>query len=609
MANRGTVNSRLQGRFSITITLATAIGLLVLITAGSVLGVGVWLAQKNTFSLLSANADQAIGAAVKQIEQHLRPAEHQAGFIAARIERGELDPGDRKGFGQFLIGALAAAPQIEAVMLIDRNLQAYAAGRDRERGEINLNDFDYSGDPIVRASLAALGQGPSWGAPIWRDEFKKTYLNLAYPVVRGGEAIGAVVAVVSVEQLSSFVSTMGLPHAGQRFILYGRDRVLAHSLLIEGYPQGSDAAPLPTVRGFGDAALAAIWSDENRYELELMELPQNTAGHVVQIDGEEYVYIYRTVKGFGPLPLTVGAYFQSADVGAEVRRMIAALIAGVAALILSLITAIFVGRRIARPIVRFSAAAGRIRDLDISQVEELPGSVFRELNEQSKSFNAMLRALRWFELYVPRKIVESLIKRGSAEEALSDAREITVLFTDIVGFSTASEGMRAAEVAAFVNAHFSIVVECIEAEGGTVDKFIGDAVMAFWGAPEEQPDAPERACRAALAIAAEMRTENRRKQARGETPTHIRIGIHSGSATVGNIGAPGRLNDTIIGDTVNIGQRLEQLGKEVYPDGVDVSILISSDTAGQLGDAFRPSPAGRYKVKGRVGEIEVFELL
>jgi adenylate cyclase len=602
------VNERLQGRVSITITLATAIGLLVLITAGSVLGVGVWLAQKNTFSLLSSNADQAIGAAVDQVERYLRPAEQQAEFIAQRIERGSSDPGERDSFGELLIGALAAAPQIEAVMFIGPGLQAHAAGRDRETDSVVLNDFDYSGDPFVRASMDSLATEASWGPPIWRDEFKKAYLNLAHPVLREGELIGAVVSVVSVEQLSSFVSAAGANHAGQRFILYGGDLVLAHARLVDGYPKGSDAAPLPPVAGFADPILAAMWRKEQRYELEQMVLPPNTDGHVLNIDGDEYVFIYRAIDGFGPRPLTIGTYFKASDVGEEVERMIMALIAGIVALFLSLIAAVIVGRRIARPIVRFSAAAGRVRDLDISQVADLPPSVFRELNEQANSFNAMLRALRWFELYVPRKLVGSLIKRGNAADSLSDARDITVMFTDIVGFSSASEGMRAAEVAAYLNDHFSIVVECIEAEGGTVDKFIGDSVMAFWGAPEKQPDAAERACRAALAIAGRIAETNAQHRASGKSPTRIRIGIHSGSATVGNIGAPDRLNYTIIGDTVNIGQRLEQLGKEIHAEARDVSILISGTTMAQLGPAFAPVAAGRHKVKGRIGEIEVFEL-
>ena len=603
------MSSRLQGRLSITITLTTAIGLLVLIAAGSVLGVGVWLAQKNTFSLLSENANQGINAATSQVEQHLRAAEHQVDFIARLITQSEVSPDDKKMFGQFLLGALAAAPQIEAVMFINPDSQALIAGQSREDQSAVINEQDFSDDPTVQASMGKISFGPTWLPPIWREQFNKTYLNLAQAVIRDGVFVGAVVAVVSVEQLSLFVATTSVRHdAGTHFILYGRDQVIAHSLLSDGYTEGSDEAPLPTVANFPDPVIAAMWTNDATYDLKVVELAQGTDGHVIQLDDAEYIFIYRDLPGFGPLPLRVGAYFQTSDIGEEVRRMIAALIAGVVVLILSVVAAIFVGRHIARPIVQFSAAAGRIRDLEIPDVKELPGSIFRELNEQANSFNAMLGALRWFELYVPRKIVESLIKRGAPEQALSDAREITVMFTDIVGFSSASEGMKASEVAAFVNAHFSLVVECVEAEGGTVDKFIGDSVMAFWGAPDAQDDAAMRACRAGLAIARRMNEENSLKAARGEPPVRIRVGIHSGSATVGNIGAPGRLNYTIIGDVVNIGQRLEQLGKELYEPGTEVAILISAETANRLDASFNPLPAGHHKVKGRVGEIEVFKL-
>ncbi|MYF87564.1 MAG: adenylate/guanylate cyclase domain-containing protein [Rhodospirillaceae bacterium] len=186
--------------------------------------------------------------------------------------------------------------------------------------------------------------------------------------------------------------------------------------------------------------------------------------------------------------------------------------------------------------------------------------------------------------------------------------DITVMFTDIAGFSSVSEDLSAPEVAALVNRHFEIVAGCIEAEDGTVDKFIGDSVMAFWGAPDAQPDAAGRACRAALAIADGIRAENVQRQAAGEAPLGIRIGIHSGSATVGNIGSPGRINYTIIGDAVNVGQRLEQLGKTLCPDGSETAILISGDTAAGLGPEFAPKPAGRHRVKGRAGEVDVFTL-
>jgi class 3 adenylate cyclase len=591
--NPGEPESRWNGRVSITVTLATAIGLLVVVSVGVVLGVGVWLAQKNTFALLSENADQGVSAAVDRIRQHLRPAEHQARFLAERIMRGEVDPADRERFAPMLTGALAAAPQIEAVMFIDPGLQALVAGFDRASGDVALAVADYSRDPIISNSMRDVRSGMTWARPIWREEFQKTYLNLAYPVVRDDTFIGAVVAVVSVRELSDFVAGVAAPEAGRQFVLYGRDRVLAHSLLAEGYPGRSATEPLPRLAEFGDPVLAAIWRRAGRHELH-MKLPQGTDGHVLDTDDDRYVFV---------------AYFRAADVGEEVRRMIVSLVAGVVVLIVSLAAAVFIGRRMANPIVRFSAAASQIRDLDISKVESLPGSVFRELNDQSAAFNAMLRALRWFELYVPRKIVERLVKQGDVRETVSDDREIAVMFTDIVGFSTISQGMSAPEVAAFVNQHFALVAGAIEAEDGTVDKFIGDSVMAFWGAPERQEGRAERACRAALAIAAAIRDDNRLRAAAGRPPVGIRIGIHSGHVTVGNIGAPGRLNYTIIGDAVNIGQRLEQLGKEVYPAGTDVAILISGDTARDLGPDFKPIAAGRHKLKGRVGEVEVFRLI
>jgi adenylate cyclase len=235
--------------------------------------------------------------------------------------------------------------------------------------------------------------------------------------------------------------------------------------------------------------------------------------------------------------------------------------------------------------------------------------MFRELNDQSIAFNTMLRALRWFEQYVPRKIVEHLIRHGEIQDTNSDAQEITVLFTDVAGFSTISEDMSAPEVAAFVNHHFSLVVGCIEAEGGTVDKFMGDAVMAFWGGHSDAIESSaQKACRAALAISKAMLDDNRQRQTKGLSMVGIRIGIHTGMATVGNIGAPGRLNYTVIGDTVNVGQRLEQLGKELYSQSNEISILISGPTARHLDSSFNPVSAGNYKLKGRVGEIEVFEL-
>ncbi|MCY3670131.1 MAG: hypothetical protein OXH14_03530 [Alphaproteobacteria bacterium] len=598
--------ARWNGQLSITVTLATAISLLVLVSVGGVFGVGIWLAGKNTLALMSANANQSIAGMVDRIERHLLPAEDQARFIAERVESGEYDPEDRTTFGRLLTGGLAGVPQIESISFFYPELTTFYAAR-YGGGRIELGELDHAGDPRYRAYLASMPKEPHWVPPYWIERHEGTYFSRVHPVRRGGRFVGAAVATASIRELSAWVRKVDASGPGTRFVLYGRDHVLAHPLMADGYPGLSLEHPLPGLAAFQDSVLAAVWREEGRSDL-IISLTEGTGGHTIRIGGREHAFMFRQLHGFGPEPLTVGVWYRVEDVSAELRRMTVALVVGIGALVLSVVAALILGRRIARPIVRFSAAAGQVRDLNIGDIGDLPGSVFRELDQQAKSFNAMLRALRWFELYIPRKVVERLVKRGDFDDTISSALEITVMFTDIAGFSSVAENLSAPDVAALVNRHFEIVAGCIEAEDGTVDKFIGDSVMAFWGAPDAQPDAAERACRAALAIADGVRAENVRRRAAGEAPLGIRIGIHSGSATVGNIGAPGRINYTIIGDAVNVGQRLEQLGKVVFAEGCETAILVSGATAAELGPEIHLAPAGRHRVKGRAGEIDVFSL-
>jgi len=276
-------------------------------------------------------------------------------------------------------------------------------------------------------------------------------------------------------------------------------------------------------------------------------------------------------------------------------------------LVLSLLAAILLGRRIARPIKRIAAAARTMSELRFDQAEHLPASRIRELNDQSTAFNGLISGLRWFENYVPRSLVHRLLAKSETMDLPSETREVTVLFTDIVGFTALSEPLSAADLAAFINEHFALVNRCIEAEGGTLDKYIGDAVMAFWGAPGTQPDHAERGLRAARAIAAAARADNVRRRTRGLEPVRLRIGLHSGPVVVGNISAPGRVDYTIVGDTVNVAQRLEQLGKEA-DSAAEVCILASETTVMAAGNPADFTPLGDHRLRGRDQPLTVFRL-
>ncbi len=288
--------------------------------------------------------------------------------------------------------------------------------------------------------------------------------------------------------------------------------------------------------------------------------------------------------------------------------MIYALGAAGVVLALSLLAVFFFGRAIARPIVRLAERSRAIRELDLSSARPSGGSWFRETDDAAAAYNSMLSGLRWFETYVPKSLVLRLMRLG--EDAIrSEQRTVTVMFTDIADFSGLSERYPPAELVELLNRHFGLLLEKIETEDGTVDKFIGDSVMAFWGAPEARLDHAEATCRAALAIRTAISAENQRRAAAGAEPLGLRIGIHSGTAVVGNIGAAGRLNYTLIGDTVNVAQRLEALGKELDIREREIAILLSGATAALLGARFEVRALGDHKLRGRRTATEVFELL
>jgi class 3 adenylate cyclase len=384
--------------------------------------------------------------------------------------------------------------------------------------------------------------------------------------------------------------------------------VLAHSLISGGFPGLSKEKPLPSIFEINDPVMAAMWESHPHQEINALRF-EGGGGHVVEVRGEPFVFLHREITDYGERPWLVGSYFHAANFATEMRRLMWAGVAGVAILLVAIGTAAVLGRQIAHPVRRLASEAKQIGAFDFAAVSELPGSRLEELNDAAGAFNAMLRGLRWFETYVPKTLVKRLMGRGEAHDLASVERKVTVLFTDIAGFTGLSETMPAAEIADFLNNHFTLVAKCVEAESGTVDKYIGDSVMAFWGAPETHHDHAERACRAALAVSVALKSDNEARSQEGKPPARIRIGVHTGDVIVGNIGAPGRINYTIVGDTVNTASRLEQLCKEVCTGSPEVSILVSGATAAALGPGFAPTSVGDHRLRGRHETVEVYRLL
>ncbi len=588
-------------RYSITTVLGVTLALLVVLTSAVVVAPLLVLGRQTTLGLLRDRGELALGQLEARVRQQMQPAANQLTFIADVLGRPGPMPFDGGRIGDLLTGALAATPQIASLTFVDADYRAVTATREEEGVQIERADLAY--DPLVAMGERRLG---GWWSDLIRGPGDDVLVVRQHSVWREGRFYGMLFARISARQLSSALAAMQSGLEGSTFILYDHDYVLAHPHLTRGVPDKGPAQILPRINEVDDPVLAAIWSEPSR--LPLLGRSSGSV-HAVQVGDYRWLFIYRMIYGYGEKPWMIGTYFRAIDVLAELRQLAYAAVGAIAAVGLAILAALWVGRWLARPITQLATAARHIRGLRFSAMPELPRSPLRELDDQARAFNDMLAALRWFESYVPRKLVRRLAQRRDRGPLPSVEREVTVMFTDIVGFTPMAERMSAVETAQLLNHHFEMVTKAIEAEDGTVDKFIGDAAMAFWGAPGRRSDHAERALRAARAIAEAVQADNRLRVAAGHPPIRLRVGIHTGPAIVGNIGAVGRINYTIVGDTVNTAQRIEDMARKFATGEHDVAVLFSGATERLLGPEIAREAVGTFTLRGLVEPVPLFRLV
>ncbi len=216
------------------------------------------------------------------------------------------------------------------------------------------------------------------------------------------------------------------------------------------------------------------------------------------------------------------------------------------------------------------------------------------VEERDKAF---LR--RTFEAYFPPKVVERIIANPDLIASAGERKELTILFSDIAGFTKRSSTLPPDQIQGFLNEYFEAMIDIVFRYEGTVDKFIGDGLMVFCGDPEHQPDHAVRCVRMAVDMQHKIREISARWEQRGDPPLNVRIGINTGVVVVGNLGSARRLSYTVLGSNVNLAARLEANA----PVG---GILISSRTNELLAGAVPTRPAGKISVKGLDEPVEVF---
>jgi len=599
-------------RLNITPTLATVIGAFVFVTAALVLLVQASTSEKvvrqlggSLINVGMASLEQAFTAQIAAVEEASR-------FTAQALETGSILMRKPQEMADYLFGTLSAMEHVSFIIIADRNGNFIQIDRGRGDGILVPQFVPKTDETHALAGLiasSAARTGTFWTGPSYYPQRQHTYIAHIQPVLSGdgGAHEGLVLVAMSMERLSEITRDISTDLVNVFMINPQTYGLIAHPALPDVFKELGPNAPLIALEKVPDDFLKTL------REME----PVDATGYGIReghdlltgrtAEGKKRFVIVQSAE-LGPtgLPISFGAHFPAEILEQPLEQLTDAILIGVALLGLSLFGAGLLAHRIGQPIRRAAVGARAVADLELDSVEQLPRSFVRELDDLAGGFNSMVGGLAAFSRYVPKTLVRKLLREGRAD-APPEERRVAVLFTDIAGFTSASEGMSATETAAFVNHHLSLLGAEITREGGTIDKYIGDSVMAFWGAPEQLSNPAEPAARAAIAMARAIHADNTDRASRGEAPVRIRIGLHMGPLVVGDIGAPERVNYTVIGDTVNIASRLESLGKEIDASA-EVVILASGEIARSLDVAIDCQPIGPQTVKGRAEPLDVVRL-
>jgi class 3 adenylate cyclase len=572
-----------------------------------------WTARRNIESVVASLNGQTADAVRSELDHTFRAAEGAAEIVRSILFQATISADDEAKREFVFLSVLRSNPALSWVgfgfpdgrffgshATTEGTIEMVEIGAPDSLGARTLRRDIYApipGDIFFKERIKGTSQYEAKGSPWYRSAVSETNQHWTMvSLLPSGFEPAAVVATrvdvysqfrgvlmvsINLAKLSHFLSGLNIATSGAAAIVTRDGQVVASSMRGEQNMGRLDSRSGPMAE-----AMAQLLASKEYAAL----LDTRIAGPV-----------YSTAAGLGFNGWQLLTAIPRSAFTAEIDRNARRLIVFVAALAImaALIAAAFGHTLFVRPIKALASEIEFVESFRLDQVRRL-SNWLAELDDLSAALKRMATGLSAFGRYIPTELVRDLIAQGVEPKPGGELREITVLFADLPGFTALAERY-GPDVEPYLTAFLTVATEAIAWEEGTVDKFIGDAVMAFWNAPRAVPDHAVRAARAAEAIRTAMQSIAR-PGGRVEGPV-VRIGLNTGTAMVGNIGSADRLSYTAIGDTVNIASRIEGLAKE---HGIE--IMVSETTAGELGKGFALRPVGEASIRGRAGKITVFEL-
>lgn len=424
-------------------------------------------------------------------------------------------------------------------------------------------------------------------------------ITIAAPFFTDGKLVGVVATDITLESLSQFLASRVVSPRAMSLIIDDHAMVVANSNLKEQAKHTEGKIELKHI-GTLESDLPAL-AMVHQSKVENKE--NFTFTHPET--GEEYA------ASFSNFSSTVNKKWEvlilaplddfSGPLKENNRRL---LFFGSLAIALQVLFIYFLSRLIARPLERLEKKVNNVRNLDVSAKHFKNASPIREISSLIRAVDTLDHAVRSFAAFVPVGLVKQLIASDQALQLGGQSRFLTMMFCDVEAFSTLSENSPSQELLMRVSAYLEAVTLSVNEEKGTIDKFIGDAVMAFWGAPDELHDHVWHACAAAIRISQRMEKLNAKWMAEGLEPLRIRTGIHCDAVLVGNIGSVHRMSYTVMGDGVNLASRLEGINNDY-----GTRICVSQSVYREAGERLCLRPIDEVAVKGRRATLQIYELM
>ena len=596
-------------------TLLTTVVGLVLLTALAIGGSAAMLTMSITRTLIDQARTDAVNAAREETRQMFSTPPRIVSELARAAHRGALPLDARDRLAAIFAEILRVNPRLAFIGYGDAEGGWYVGAGRSDQDEIT----EYMADPTVNGSvpsevvvaadgtrsaakqsdmppyfatsrpwyrLGVAAPGPIWSAfYLFATNFGTNVFGITcasrFTAPGTSKTTGVFHTDLRLSGIAQFLSSL---HVGSRGAVFLVDRA--------GHPVATPSGPgvMRAARVLDEAA--------SRRAAATLATPVR-----LRLGARLYEVVFEPVTTEGDIGLSIAVVVDLRDIsgGAYIHAGIAAGVAFV-----TLLLAVACGRalssRIARPITAIADDLAKVGAFSISR-QPAPKSFVREVSELGASVDRMKASLRSFAHYVPTDLVRRLLAAGRDAELGGEVRRLTIHFSDIADFTAISEGLEPTRLVTAMGRYFELMTSAITRHGGTVDKFMGDGIMAFFNAPEDLPDHPRQACLAAL------EAQGLLAQLAGETPPdepvfRTRIGLGLGEVLVGNIGTPERFAYTLLGDAVNLASRLEGLNR-IY----GTAIIASGAVVEEAGDGFEWRRLDRVAVKGRQQATLIWELM